>query len=482
MKICVLQPDYSFSNVDYQHYDPLRNLSSLWPEAHFDHIKVNKLTTYKQLQTLRKKKYDIYVNLCEAYLEWEVPSIDVIFSLDLLNLPYTGPNIKLYDPPKTLMKYVAYIEGVPTPAYVLIQDVDSLDQKINKLTYPLFVKPAKAGDSLGIDNFSLVYNKESLEQKLDLLFNEYDEILIEEYINGREFTVLVANDKEMEDGVRVFKPVEYIFPDGFQYKTYSLKTSELHPDANIAVDDKALDNTLRNYAKKIFKGFGGEGYGRLDFRMNSKGELFFLEINFTCSVFYTEGFEGSADFILKFDGYGPANFLKLIVKDGISRYKARQKKFEVKGNSINGYGIYAVNSLKKGDIIFMAEGKPQAIITNQFVEKHWDADAKKIYRHYAYPLSEEVYILWDTDPGEWAPQNHSCEANTCYEGLNVIASRDIDKNEELTLDYSLLLNETAESFECTCGSPICKKHISGIPGNSVTTREIARNKKSKTLN
>src|SRR4051812_34163775 len=89
LRICVLQPDYSTSGVDYQHYDPPRDLSHLIPEARFDHIRLNKLTTYKQLKDLKKNNYDVFVNLCEGYLEWEVPSIDVIYSLELLGLPYT---------------------------------------------------------------------------------------------------------------------------------------------------------------------------------------------------------------------------------------------------------------------------------------------------------------------------------------------------------------------------------------------------------
>ena len=50
MKICVLQPDYSHSNVDYKDWDPVRNLQHLMPDAQMDHVLVSKLTTYKQLK------------------------------------------------------------------------------------------------------------------------------------------------------------------------------------------------------------------------------------------------------------------------------------------------------------------------------------------------------------------------------------------------------------------------------------------------
>jgi SET domain-containing protein len=80
--------------------------------------------------------------------------------------------------------------------------------------------------------------------------------------------------------------------------------------------------------------------------------------------------------------------------------------------------------------------------------------------------------LWDEDPSEWAPQNHSCDANTGLDGLNVVALRNISRNEELTLDYSQFLDENMESFQCKCGSPNCRGLIRGVLNNSVNTREL----------
>ena len=63
LKIAVLQPDYSTSGVDYQYYDPQRDLSIILPEANIDHILLNKLSTYQQLKQLKDQQYDIYINL-----------------------------------------------------------------------------------------------------------------------------------------------------------------------------------------------------------------------------------------------------------------------------------------------------------------------------------------------------------------------------------------------------------------------------------
>jgi D-alanine-D-alanine ligase-like ATP-grasp enzyme len=466
LKIAVLQPDYSTSGVDYQYYDPKRDLSLIMPEATIDHIFLNKLSTYQQLKQLKEKNYDIYVNLCEGYLEWKVPSIDVITSLDLLELPYTGPSANLYDPTKAIMKYLAFCESVKTPAHVVIESYEEIDTLPGNLQFPLFVKPAKAGDSLGVDDASKANNLEDLKKKVKSIVDEFGSALVEEYIDGREFTVLVCSNADGRTCTS-FKPVEYIFPEGFAFKTYALKTSELHPNANIGVDDVELANQLKSIAEQVFLSFNGVGYARMDFRMNNKGEIFFLEINFTCSVFYAEGYEGSADYILMHDGVGKRGFLERIIIEGMARHQRKQKLFTIKGNSISGYGIYAKYDLPKNTLLFKGEERAQRIVTKKYVDEHWDEREKLNFRRYAYPISKDTYILWDLQPEEWSPQNHSCDANCEYQGLNVITNRDIKKGEELTLDYAQFLDHTMEPFECQCGSSKCRGLIQGKQKNSL---------------
>ena len=466
LKIAVLQPDYSTSGVDYQYYDPKRDLSVIMPEATIDHIFLNKLSTYQQLKQLKEKNYDIYVNLCEGYLEWKVPSIDVITSLDLLELPYTGPSANLYDPTKAIMKYLAFCESVKTPAHVVIESYEEIDTLPGNLQFPLFVKPAKAGDSLGVDDASKANNLEDLQKKVKSIVDEFGSALVEEYIDGREFTVLVCSNADGRT-CSSFKPVEYIFPEGFAFKTYALKTSELHPNANIGVDDVELANQLKSIAEQVFLSFNGVGYARMDFRMNNKGEIFFLEINFTCSVFYAEGYEGSADYILMHDGVGKRGFLERIIIEGMARHQRKQKLFTIKGNSISGYGIYAKYDLPKNTLLFKGEERAQRIVTKKYVDEHWDEREKLNFRRYAYPISKDTYILWDLQPEEWSPQNHSCDANCEYQGLNVITNRDIKKGEELTLDYAQFLDHTMEPFECQCGSSKCRGLIQGKQKNSL---------------
>ena len=474
MKVCVLQPDYSTSTVDYRLYDPPRDLAVLLPQHTVDHVALHKLTTYKQIKELSHQGYNIFVNLNEGYLEWDVPSIDVIHSLELFNLPYTGPPAHLYHLPKPLMKYVAYTAGVRTPAHGLVQKVSDTGVATSQLHFPLFVKPAFAGDSLGVDEQSLVHNPRELLAKVQALLGEYDELLVEEFIDGREFTVLVLGSTEVGGVCRALKPVEFIFPDGVHFKTYAFKTSDLHPSANVPVEDEALGQQLREAACKVFTAFGGVGYARMDFRMNAAGELFFLEVNFTCSVFYSGGYEGSADYILRYDGIGPSGFAAEIIAEGLARHRRRQRRYRMQGNGVSGYGIFATEALPAGDVIFHGEERAQRLVTKHHVMTHWRAADRQAFRHYAVPVSAEVYALWDEDPLEWSPQNHSCDPNAEYQGLDIVARRDIAVGEELTLDYAMMMNEQSEPFRCTCGGASCRGRVHGAVGNSVSAREEAR--------
>ena len=122
-------------------------------------------------------------------------------------------------------------------------------------------------------------------------------------------------------------------------------------------------------------------------------------------------------------------------------------------------------------MVFKGEEQAQPIVTRNYVEEHWTFKEKETFRKYAYPLSKEVFLLWDYDPTGWAPQNHSCNPNTTYKGLNVVALRKIRGGEELTLDYTSFLDKNMEPFQCRCGAENCRGLITGSINNSVTERE-----------
>ena len=456
MKVCVLQPDYRDSKVDYRHYDPPRDLSPLLPGSQVDHLFLHKSTTYRQLRDASKDGCDVFVNLCEGYLDWDVPSIDVIWSLERLELPYTGASARLYDPSKELMKYVAHTRGVRYPKFAC-----DAEDAISRLAFPLFVKPAHAGDSLGIDADSLCRTPDQVRAKAGAMEREYGPVMMEEFIDGREFTVLVVENPENRFEPVAYPPIEFLFPEGESFKTYRLKVQCHHPECNAPVEDTDLAEDLRAAARTIFVGFEGEGYARLDFRLDAEG-LAFLDINFACSVFYPPGFEGSADYILRTEAGGHAGFLRRIIDAGMARHRRRRRRFVRGANGIAGFGIYATVDLKRGDILFRGEERAARLATRSHILESWPAEQVEVFRQYATVVGNGVFMLWDEDPREWAPQNHSCNPNTAFCGLNLIALADIRRGEELTLDYATLENPEATAFSCRCGAPNCRGTIRAV--------------------
>lgn len=477
MKICVLQPDYAGTGIDYANWDPQRDLSALWPDAEIFHLQLRKASVHRQLREAAGQGFDIFVNLCEGYLDWEIPSIDVIWTLDRLGLPYTGSPARLYDPSKSLMKYVAHVQGVATPAFREMAERTVPD--VEGLRFPLFVKPGHAGDSLGIDGDSLVPDRRALDGKCLRVFDEFGSALVEEYVDGREFTVLVAADPDDRGGPLVLRPLEFVFEGGAGFKTYDLKITQHHPESNVPVTDPELDGRLREAARRIFAGFAGEGYARLDFRMDAGGTLFFLDINFACSVFYGPGSEGSADYILHHDGLGQAGFLRHIVREGMLRHRRSRRLWKRRGNASAGYGIVATRDIQAGEVVFRGEENFLRLVTRVHLEARWTPEEREVARHYAIPISSEVLAIWDTDPENWAPQNHSCEANTAYRGLDVVALRTIPSGQELTLDYSRLCDGSIPPFSCGCGAPSCRGTVAGTPGFSLTAALEAERARSR---
>lgn len=348
MKICVLQPDYTGSPVDYGNYDPPRNLTPWLPGHQVDNLFLRKATSFAQLQKSADQNYDIYINLCEGYPEWDIPGFDVIWSLERLNLPFTGTTMRNFLHSKETMKLVAHSAGVSTAPWWIVHNAADLETIPSFLRYPLFVKPSDSGDSLGIDEHALIHNPSELRAHCLELLPEFNKLLIEEYIDGREFTVLVAST---ENGPLAFTPFEFVFDTPEHFKTYRMKVTEHHDTNNIPVTDPTLAARLKEMALGIFRAFDAESYARIDIRANTAGQLFFLEINCECSIFYPEGAEGSADYILRHEVMGHAGFLHLIIADGIRRHAARQKCFVLRAVSATELGCFASRDLNPGEAV-----------------------------------------------------------------------------------------------------------------------------------
>jgi D-alanine-D-alanine ligase len=172
---------------------------------------------------------------------------------------------------------------------------------------------------VGIRKESRVTNLEDLKTQAAITMKTEGRALIEEFIEGREFTCLVAENPADPARPLTFKPVEFIFPEGESFKHYNMKWVEYDKMNVVTVDNPAYERRLRDYSTRIFQEFGIRGYARTDFRLGQDGEFYMLEINPNCGIFYPPTDPGSADFSLLNDPMGHQGFMDLIIRAGLKR-------------------------------------------------------------------------------------------------------------------------------------------------------------------
>jgi len=189
--------------------------------------------------------------------------------------------------------------------------------------------------------------------------------------------------------------------------------------------------------------------------------LFMLEINPNCEVFYPPGDEGCADFILLNDPAGHQGFVDAILASAFNRARRETRKWHIRKNPERHYGMYAAQNIAAGELIERYEEQSHVLVSTSYVRENWDATRKRLFARYAYPITDEIYVMWSSNPDDWKPINHSCDPNAWLEGLNLTARRHIAAGEQITMDYGTFCNESLEPFGCTCGEPGCRGVIRG---------------------
>ena len=192
------------------------------------------------------------------------------------NILYTGsgPTASMLAMNKHFTKIIAVENDINTPNWLTIRVNPSNSSNNlffkpkNKIKYPIVVKPNFQGSTLGL---SIVNNKTQLSEaiKLSALFS--NEIIIEEYIKGRELTVGILGNKALE-------VVEIIPKSGFydyESKYTKGKTNYLSP----AKIDEKTTSLIKSYALKIYKVLGCRHYARVDFILDENNRLYLLELN-----------------------------------------------------------------------------------------------------------------------------------------------------------------------------------------------------------
>jgi len=105
------------------------------------------------------------------------------------------------------------------------------------------------------------------------------------------------------------------------------------------VSDAGLDQRLRDIARRIFVAMKGRGFGRLDLRSDPSAEnIYFLEINPNCGLFYPEGSQGSADIILLLDkDNNHFSFIETLIACAIKQSENLKPKFDYFYHKNNGF-------------------------------------------------------------------------------------------------------------------------------------------------
>ena len=217
-------------------------------------------------------KPDLCFNLCEGHFgasrEAQVPAI-----LDMLRLPYTGSGVlgMSLSHNKFIAKKVFRREGVPTAPFFLVEDPRQLPEF--NIPFPLFVKPAHEGTSIGINENSIVHDREALLRQVEYVWGKvHAPVLVEQYIAGREFTASILGDE-------VLPLIEIKTPTGF----YSNRLKEIDPTGVVRVCPADVPRRkleqIRRIARAAMKHLELVDIARVDMLMDAEGNVFVLEVN-----------------------------------------------------------------------------------------------------------------------------------------------------------------------------------------------------------
>jgi D-alanine-D-alanine ligase len=189
--------------------------------------------------------------------------------LEAFGVPYTGSDVlgSALSMDKIRSKQVWLALGLPTPRYARLQKGDDVQAAARTLGLPVIVKPACEGSSVGV---SRVFSEADLDAAIELAARYPGELLMEQLIEGGEFTVGVLDGRAL--------PSIQIVPKGAWYdyeaKYVSDETRYLCPGL-----DGAAEAELGALALRAFEALGCRGWGRVDVMRDREGRNWLLEVN-----------------------------------------------------------------------------------------------------------------------------------------------------------------------------------------------------------
>lgn len=222
----------------------------------------------------------------------------IIGLLETLGIPYVGSDIYASSlcQDKIFTKEVLTANNIPVVDYTSFTytdytlDKEEIFKKIDKLTYPLLIKPARLGSGIGIE---VVNRKEELESSIERVMEKDDRVLVEEYLSDkREFNIAVLLSKgKLIDSVveEIVKASPCNYYDKYRKENDEDETYKKIYPADIS---KALIHDLQKLGKEVYKVLALSGVARVDFIYdNKKKEIFVNEVNTIPNFFSHHLFE-----------------------------------------------------------------------------------------------------------------------------------------------------------------------------------------------
>ncbi len=369
LKICLLTDAYADSTSPFKEHDLPCDPRPYLPGADWHSVALQKSTAVGSVVELAGQGFDLFFNLCDGAWAEDRPGIEVVLALERVGAAFTGATSEFYEPTREAMKRVCDAWGVSTPRYAVVAVPDDVERAAAELAFPLIVKHPSSYSSIGMTRDSRVETPDALRREAQRMTATFGAALVEEFVLGRQFTVLVAENPDDPLSPTTYTPVEFLFPEGESFKHFDLKWIDYAEVRAAPLEDGELGSRLRELSAKVFRGLNGAGFGRVDIRVRPDGMPFFLEINPNCDVYYPETDPGSADICLFHDPAGHEGFTRQIVAAALRRRDLRQRSWEVRPVRDGGYGMFATRSIARGERIVEFEQQPQVLVSRSHVER-----------------------------------------------------------------------------------------------------------------
>jgi len=280
-----LKTDYEFKENDppdaNAEFDHPSTIGVIARAIESQGVKVKKIGNASSLlEKIDHLNVDIVFNISEGISgrnrESQVPVL-----LEMAGIPFVGSDALTLGLTldKVMAKKIFIAEGIPTPRFFEVKGCDSLLNS-DHLKFPLIVKPRFLGSSKGLSDNSRVENFEELKKQVEYITSTYRQpALIEEFISGQEFTVAVVGNDPPET-----LPVVQIKIDGRlklkdKFYTFARITSDRLEYICPARISHALNKQILELALKTYNAVECRDFGRVDFRVDSQGRPYVLEIN-----------------------------------------------------------------------------------------------------------------------------------------------------------------------------------------------------------